>query len=436
MHSFLPHRRFVTERRPIDPFALRVTRRGSGNERGDFVLYHAHAARRLRRNVALDYAVTKANELRLPVLVIESSEPDANARLAAFVRAGVQANARDAAARGLGYAFASRAAVRALASRARLVVSDEFPTRAVDDNAHVVVDGNGILPMRVFGKEQYTARFLRDRAHRLFPDYWAAFDDVEPAVAFRGEVDIDTTTDAPTDDGVPPVATKGGRDAALARLQAFDVTGYADGHNRHPSHTSGLSPYLHFGHIGIGEVAERILLGDAPQADIDNFLEEAIIRRELSFNFCFYNPHYDWLAALPQWARATLDAHRGDRRKPAYDEAELEQAATYDDVWNIAQRQLVATGTMHGYLRMLWGKKAIEWMETPERAHAFLVAQHAKYALDGRDPNTHAGVLWCFGKHDRPWAPERPIFGTIRWMSSESTRKKVDLPAVSSLPLW
>jgi deoxyribodipyrimidine photo-lyase len=173
-------------------------------------------------------------------------------------------------------------------------------------------------------------------------------------------------------------------------------------------------------------VAGRILLGDGPHVDVDTFLEEAIIRRELSFNMCFHNPAHESLAALPDWARKTLDAHRGDRRKPLYTTEELERAATHDEVWNIAQRQLPGTGTMHGYLRMPWGKKAIEWMATPEEAHAFMVRQHERYALDGRDPNTHAGVLWCFGKHDRPWA-ERPIFGMVRYMSSESTRRKVAL---------
>jgi deoxyribodipyrimidine photo-lyase len=205
------------------------------------------------------------------------------------------------------------------------------------------------------------------------------------------------------------------------------LDGYATKRNRSPKHTSALSPYLHFGHLGIHELAERVLLSGAPTEDVDSFLEEAIIRRELSFNLCFFRKDHDSLSALPDWAKNTLDKHRGDRRKPSYTVAQLEAAESTDDVWNLAQRQLLDQGTMHGYLRMLWGKKVLEWMDTPEEAHAFLIEQHAKYALDGRDPNTHAGVLWCFGKHDRPWAPERPIFGMIRYMSSASTAKKVRL---------
>jgi len=166
--------------------------------------------------------------------------------------------------------------------------------------------------------------------------------------------------------------------------------------------------------IGIAEVAQAVLESDAEQEDVDSFLEEAIIRRELSFNLCFYRDDYDSLTALPDWAKRTLDAHRDDRRK----------RDPHDEVWNLAHRQLLETGTMHGYLRMLWGKKLIEWSSTPEKALAAMIGFHDRYAIDGRDPNTYAGVLWCFGKHDRPWAPERPIFGTIRYMSSAQTAKK------------
>ena len=226
---------------------------------------------------------------------------------------------------------------------------------------------------------------------------------------------------------------RGGRDEALRRLETFiadGLDGYANARNRSAKHLSGLSPYLRFGHIGIHELAERVFDSDAGDEDVDAFLEQSIIRRELSFNFCFYNKDYASLAALPEWARKTLDKHRSDRRKPSYTYEELERAATHDEVWNLAQTQLVERGTIHGYLRMLWGKKIIEWSETPEEAFDAMVRLHDVYALDGLDPNTYAGILWCFGKHDRPWAPERPIFGTIRWMSSEQTAKKVNLKEI------
>lgn len=432
---------------------------GAENASGEFVLYWAQSARRMQRNLALDYAIALANERNVPVVIYESLRPDypeANDRLHRFVLEGVKQNRADAKARGLRYLFFlprtaadARGVLVRLSARARVVVTDEYPTfivRAQTERfalrtpvALHLVDHNGILPMRAFTKEQYSAKFLRDRAHRMFPDHWTTFVDAEPRrAAFRGSLDLDDWRGDPSnaasecdiDHTVAPSPIEGGRSAALARLDEFvrdGLDGYAGGRNRSPGHTSGLSPFLHFGFIGIHELAELVLLSDAPQEDVDSFLEEAIIRRELSFNLCFFRSDHDSLTALPDWARKTLDKHRNDRRKPLYDAATLEAAETADEIWNLSQRQLLERGTMHGYLRMLWGKKALEWMATPEEAHAFLVRQHARYALDGRDPNTHAGVLWCFGKHDRPWAPERPVFGMIRYMSSESTARKLCL---------
>ena len=358
-----------------DPFALRVTQVAEGNPRGEYVLYHARAARRARNNLALDLAKTLGKRV---VMAEWLDEPHLSSRIEAFLRAGAERTERDA---DVEYLFEPD---REIVSRARFVVTDEFPTLPVPPRATHLVDHNGILPMRAMGKEQYSARFFRDRAFRLFEQF-------RPAPAHSTS-------------WTPPAKLNG----------------------------TGISPLLHFGHLGINEVMTAVMQGDATQDDIDAFLEQAVIRRELSFNFCFYNPRYASLEALPQWAKQTLDKHRNDRRNPVYTYEELERAGTHDDVWNLAQRQLLATGTIHNYLRMLWGKKIIEWSETPEDAHATMVRLHDLYALDGRDPNTHAGILWCFGKHDRSWAPERPIFGTIRWMSSEQTRKKVRLGEIEA----
>jgi deoxyribodipyrimidine photo-lyase len=451
--------RLLAHPQPVDPFAVRVTRAGGDeNRRGEFVLYWPQSARRLRANLALEHAIARANALGLPVVVYEALRPDypyANERIHSFVVEGVAQNRRDADLRGLRYLFflprtreEARGVVRRLAARARLVVTDDYPTGIVRDQTRAfaartpvaleLVDGNGILPMRAMPKEQYAAKQFRDRSYRVVDRHWTPLRDAEARQFFAGTLEVDETLHplaaCEIDHSVAPVATRGGRDAALERLDAFVQDGlprYAARHNQSAKHTSGLSPYLHFGHLGAHELVERILASGAPEEDVDAFLEQAVIRRELSFNLCFFNEQHASLAALPEWASRTLDAHRGDRRKPLYDAAQLEAAATHDDVWNLAQQQLVRTGTMHGYLRMLWGKKALEWMATPEAAHAFLVEQHARYALDGRDPNTHAGVLWCFGKHDRPWAPQRPIFGMVRYMSSESTRKKVRLGEIA-----
>jgi deoxyribodipyrimidine photo-lyase len=392
-HSFASLRQF----RPAgDPFAMRVTT-AEPRARGEHVLYVMRAARRLRANLALDYALTKARALKLPLVVCESPEPGATARQHAFLLDGVRVNERDAALRRIRYVYAPKGP-GVLSREARLIVTDEHPLLPPLDGADHV-DGNGMLPMRAFGKEQYSAKFLRDRAHKLFPELW---------------VRLPGKRHAPS--------------PALQRVDAFLAAGlddYAAARNRDVKHASGLSPYLRFGHLGIHELAERVLASDAADEDVDAFLEQAVIRRELSFNLCFYNPRYASLDALPDWAKRTLDEHRGDRRKPLYDYGQFERAETHDEVWNVAQRQLLGCGVIHNYLRMLWGKKIIEWSATPEEAFATMVRLHDEYALDGRDPNTYAGILWCFGKHDRPWAPERPIFGSVRWMSSEQTAKKV-----------
>jgi deoxyribodipyrimidine photo-lyase len=160
--------------------------------------------------------------------------------------------------------------------------------------------------------------------------------------------------------------------------------------------------------------------GEAKQV----FLEEAVVRRELSFNLTRHNPHYDSLQALPAWALATMRRHRDDPRPYLFSPERIERAQTSDELWNAAQRELTATGLMHNYVRMLWGKRVIEWQQTYEMAFELLVHLNNKYALDGRDPNSYAGILWCFGKHDRAWGPEREIFGTLRFMSSKSMGRK------------
>jgi deoxyribodipyrimidine photo-lyase len=241
----------------------------------------------------------------------------------------------------------------------------------------------------------------------------------------------------------------GGAVEAHRRLEAFaagPIEGYAD-RRQEPTAggTSGLSPYLHFGHIGAHEVLAAIasrygwsrdLLG-APTgaregywglpAAAEAFLDQLVVWRELGLGFCAHRQDHESLAALPAWAAGTLERHASDPRPWTYTLEELEQARTHDEVWNAAQRQLVRTGQMHNYLRMLWGKKVLEWTPDPGRALARLFHLNNRYAVDGRDPNSSTGILWCLGAFDRPWAPERPVFGTVRYMSSENTRRKLRL---------
>lgn len=460
--SFLRFRKHLENARGVDLDRLRVTANGVEKKGGEFVLYWAQSARRLESNAALNFAISEANRRKLPVVVYESLRPDypaANDRIHSFALQGVADNIRSAKTRGLRYAFflprrreEARGMLRGLAARSALTVTDEFPTFILRDQTErfarganfplAIYDGNGLLPMRAFEKEQYSARFLRDRTHRMLEDFWR---DIEPAKPlsrpFEGELPFEAwdgsdpsaaAAGCDIDHSVSPVSASGGRAEGLRVLERFvteRLSGYAARRTREVNRSSELSPYLHFGFVSIHEVAHRVLFSDCPTIDIDAFLEEAVVRRELSFNFCHFRRDHDSLQSLPDWARATLAKHAGDRRHPAYSLEEMETASTGDEVWNLSQRGLLTLGTIHNYLRMLWGKRIIEWSETPEDAHRVMMYLHDKYAIDGRDPNTHAGVLWCFGKHDRPWAPERPVFGSIRYMSSEATRRKVDLAA-------
>ncbi len=245
------------------------------------------------------------------------------------------------------------------------------------------------------------------------------------------------------DHTVPPSASYvGGREAALRRLGRFireRLDRYASERND-PGRdaTSKLSSYLHFGCLSTGEIVRAVLRAEADDESVD-FLEELVVRRELAYNFCRYTPvaEHTSLEALPDWSRKTLAEHADDDRDPMYDSDRLERADTHDELWNAAQRELLATGTFHGYLRMLWGKNVIRWTESYEAAQRFMIEMHHRYALDGRNPNTYANILWCFGLHDRAFR-EGPVLGKLRPLKSSSTRRKFDvepyLERVASLP--
>jgi deoxyribodipyrimidine photo-lyase len=399
----------------------------------------------------------------------------------------MQANALAAARLGLSYwpwverrPGEGRGLLAGLAARAALVVTDDFPCFIVPEQtdalaarapvAVIAVDSNSVVPLSRLGPTVSAAAHLRPRIHRAFGAAWehrAAAPPRIPAVATRvvappfepaALADLDALVETlPVDRSVPPVVgAPGGAPAARRRLADFiahRLRGTAEGRS-HPAppaeaHQSGLGPYLHFGHIAMEEVVEQILASTGdwsaavldPRAvgrragffcrdpDINSFLDEALTWRDLGLHW-----HRARRAdtarletALPAWARATLGAHAGDRRAYVYSREEWEAGATHDPLWNAAQRQLVATGTIHNYLRMLWGKKVLEWSRTPEEAYATLVHLNNKYALDGRDPNSYTGILWCFGLFDRPWAPERPVLGRVRYMSSENTARKFRL---------
>jgi deoxyribodipyrimidine photo-lyase len=454
---------------------------------GDYVLYWIQAYRRLERNHALDYALRCAAELRKPLVVYEGLRLDypwASQRLHRFVLEGMAANAAAAPRLGLNYwpfvetpKAPARGLLKRLAARAALVVTDDFPcfivpgqgqalARAVDVPV-LAVDGNSVVPLSLLGPPVSAASHLRPRIHKSFAEAWANRAARKPRLSAsagrRVEAPFDTwraedldafVASLPIDASVAAVpGMPGGAPAARARLKRFvraRLRGYAEERSGPASpeagHASGLSPYLHFGHASIEEVVESVLAttGDwtpdelrihargkregffSDDADVNAFLDEALTWRDVGFHWhrSRREDAGSLESALPAWALATLRSHARDKRAYVYSPQEWEEGATHDPLWNAAQRELRATGTIHNYMRMLWGKKVIEWSRTPDEACATLENLNNKYALDGRDPSSYTGILWCFGLFDRPWAPERPVFGSVRYMSSENTARK------------
>jgi deoxyribodipyrimidine photo-lyase len=459
---------------------------------GAFVLYWMIAARRPAHSFALDRAVALARELRRPLLVLEALRagyPWASDRLHRFVLQGMAANAAAFAAAGVGYhpyveprPGEGRGLLAALAAQACAVVTDDFPAfflprmvAAAGARLPVrleAVDGNGLLPMRAADRVFATAFSFRAFLQKELPAHLGVAPSptpfrgrpLPPAPALPGDVlhrwpaaspellagEARALAALPIDHGVAPAPLAGGCAAAGAGLAAFArdrLPRYAEDRN-HPDLDagSGLSPWLHFGHLSAhaafaavaraeGWTPERLgasrggkrqgWWGMSPSAEA--FLDQLVTWRELGLNLSSKRADHAQYGSLPPWALATLAKHARDPRPHRYGRAELEEARTADPLWNAAQRQLRGEGRIHNYLRMLWGKKVLEWSRTPEEAAETLVALNDRWALDGRDPNSYSGIFWCLGRYDRPWGPERPIFGTVRYMSSANTARKVRL---------
>lgn len=299
------------------------------------------------------------------------------------------------------------------------------------------VDTHNIVPCWVASpKQEYAAYTIRPKIKRLLPEFLEDFPDIqehryhweETPETDRDEIARTLRVDlsVPEVDWIHP-----GENASHEKLRKFIKEGLErypeDRNDPNKDAVSNLSPYLHFGHISSQRVALEVNRSSVSQESKDAFLEELIIRKELSDNFCFYNEHYDSFSGFPDWAKKTLDDHRKDAREYIYSLEDLESSRTHDDLWNAAQMEMVKTGKMHGYMRMYWAKKILEWTETPEDALRIAIYLNDKYELDGRDPNGYVGIAWSIGGvHDRAWK-ERPVFGKVRYMSYNGCKSKFDV---------
>lgn len=438
----------------LDPRII-VRKGGAPNPEGECVVYWMQRAQRALDNPALDVAVELANELGKPVVAFLAPVPfypHANLRHYRFLASGIPDIEGGLSKRNVGFVlrtYPDHSLTRFCEQvRPAIVIGDEHPlreaehwrVRAAQDLKSPLwtVDADVVVPSRLLRKEHYGARTIRPRIQELLPQFLVPANVVKARIRWNKPRTLqslsahdDFTAGWSLDRSVSPVENwHGGTKLALKVLADFvkrRLRNYPKDRN-HPelSGTSHLSPYLHFGHIGPLTIAHAVQAASAPAAAKQSFLEQVIVRRELSVNFVRYNSSYDSFECLEPWAHRSFAQHSSDRRPILYRDEQLEHAETHDPLWNAAQKQMVLTGWMHNYLRMYWAKKILEWSPSVAEAYRRAVWLNDRYELDGRDPNGYAGIAWAIvGKHDRPWF-ERPVFGRIRYMSYASTSKKFD----------
>jgi deoxyribodipyrimidine photo-lyase len=432
------------------------------NKKAKYVMYWMQMFKRTSHNHALKFAIEQANERDLPLVVYEGLKfyyPWASDRLHTFILEGVEEKRKEFEKLGITYIFylqkdkkSPKQTVKKIAKDAAILVTDDFPCFIIPQhNAAIVekaeipvyaVDSNGIIPMSKFDKENYGAYTIRPKIKKILDEYFVPFEEKKIKIK-KTDIKVDCPDTKVNSKNIPKLVAEcdidhdvkpslvyhGGTENGRKRLKHFIeniLPDYDETRNKPEiDGSSRLSSYLHFGFLSSLEIALAVKNSDAPKESKDAYLEELIVRRELSYNFTDFNKDYDSLKALPDWVQQTMREHVDDVRGDVYSLEELENCETYDELWNATQREMNITGEVHNYVRMLWGKLVIQWSKNYEEAFAVLEHLNNKYCLDGRNPNSYAGILWCFGKHDRPWM-EREIFGKMRYMTSGSTGKKFD----------
>ena len=434
----------------------RLRRLNDRLEQTGFVVDWMHRDQRLKDHWALLVAAEYARKMGQEVHIVFCLVPEfleATIRQYGFMLRGLEEVEEECRKRGIPFHLLLGDPTEQLPRflkkiKAGLLVRDFSPLRIsriwADRVAQTIdipfleVDAHNIVPCWVATpKEEFGAHTLRPKINRLLPTYLEEFPalhlpsvkDLPPAIDWKAvwkSLRVNTTIEVVN--WIQP-----GEKAAAKALKEFieeRLPGYAERRNDPTlDGQSGLSPYLHFGHLSPQRIALAVKESTAPKHDREAFLEELIIRRELSDNFCFYQKNYDKVEGFTNWAKTTIDLHRKDPREFVYSLHEFEQAKTHDELWNAAQRELTQTGKMHGYMRMYWAKKILEWTKSPEDAMKIAIFLNDRYELDGRDPNGYVGVAWSIGGiHDRAWG-ERDVFGKIRYMNASGCKRKFDVEA-------
>lgn len=440
---------------------------------GEFVLYWVQITLRARENPAFNFAVEQANRLQQPVLVyhgLRSGYPWANDRFHTFILQSARDLAGEFREMGVQYEFFlerdrawnGESPLIQLARRASLVVTDFFPTftiprqtarlRAILEESAaagtgrsippvVAIDSATVVPVAALGRQFSGARAIRPALLEALPHYLHPVGTALPRKNRRIEVPFQSpdlsdvaslVASCSIDHTVPPsLLFRGGARAAQGKLSDFLASGlprYEEERNNPVSNTaSGLSPYLHFGNISPQEILIRAREA-GPEKSYVAFQDQLLTWRELAFNFAYHDPRHRDPDSIPAWARKELEDHSADPRQTLYSAEQLERAETGDELWNSAQRSYLRDGYMHNYMRMLWGKAVLQWTADWRDAYRILEHLNNKYSLDGRDPNSYAGIGWIFGKFDRPFY-RRPIYGLVRYMSLRAAAKKFDARA-------
>jgi len=475
--------------------SIRITEGNQAPIRDDraFVLYWMIAFRRTEWNFSLDRAIQWAVQLDRPLVIFEPLRIGyewASNRIHGFVIDGMADTARQIARQRnpgiLHYPYVEPAhdqdkgLLEALAKDACVIVTDDFPcfflprmVAAATKRLSVrmeKVDSNGLLPIRAATQVFTSAFSFRAFLQNELPAHLSAVPDAEPFTqlilpvieplpaelirrwppASQKMLEASTSALAPLciDHSVGVADYRGGPTAASKRLEEFLDRSLADytrlANQPDDDSRSGLSPYLHFGHISAHNLFHELMSREGWSIDrlskrsggkrqgwwntspgAESWLDEFVTWRELGFNMTAKRDDFNRFESLPEWSQATLEKHAQDRREFVYSHADFAAAKTHDELWNAAQRQLVREGRIHNYMRMLWGKKILEWTPTPRAAIEIMIDLNNRFAIDGRDPNSYSGIFWCLGRYDRPWGPERPIYGTVRYMSSDNTRRKL-----------
>ena len=434
----------------------------AGSDTAGPVVYWMSRDQRVEDNWALLFAQEQAIERKVSLLVLFTLAPqflDATYRQYIFMIEGLKIVEQNLTRKNIPFFLLDgkpyEEVIRFIRNhRAGLLVTDFSPLKIHREWKESVtksitipfyeVDAHNIVPCWVIsGKQEYGAYTIRPKIQKLLLEFLDEYPNVEKhpyqmdlrsyktdwnkairSLRVNREIErVDWLT--------------AGKNSGKKKLDIFlevRLKKYAAMRNDPTENAqSDLSPYLHFGHISAQQIALEVQRYSRFIKSSETFLEELIVRRELSDNYCLYNPHYDSLEGIPRWAKETLKTHRRDKREYLYNADEFEQAVTHDQLWNAAQREMVRTGKMHGYMRMYWAKKILEWSKSPDEAMQTAIYLNDTYELDGRDPNGYAGIAWSIGGvHDRPWF-DRPVYGKVRSMTFGGCKKKFDVDRYISM---